>query len=244
MLYGGKGMIELNTLQTFTMRGIHLFGCQAGNLEAAGAFPAPSLPLTDREPGYRHIHQHMFLDTFQEQRQHIQITQSIPPTPCLKFRVLGRKMSWVRADQAHVFVCRRDIYVGSGPSFVLVSFNIFLTCLYFWSNVPVKKMKWSLLVTVCYHCLRTTTHCQENVVKPILWFWKGQTNRSNLSLETASSTLNCTIEYIQHNLDVHGSKIKGSWSLLSVYCSCSPPPVCLLFLFCLAAVRLIVSHHR
>lgn len=86
-----EGMIELNTLQTVTMRGIHLFWCQPGNLEAVGAFPAPTLALAGWEPSHRHIHQHMFLDTFQEQRQHIQITQSIPRAPRPNFRVLGRK---------------------------------------------------------------------------------------------------------------------------------------------------------
>lgn len=45
-----EGMIELSTLQTVTMRSIHLFRCQAGNLEAVRAFPVPSLALTGGEP--------------------------------------------------------------------------------------------------------------------------------------------------------------------------------------------------
>lgn len=86
-----EGMIELNTLQTVTMRGIHLFWCQAGNLEAVGAFPAPTLALTGWEPSHRHIHQHMFLDTFQEQRQHIQITQSIPRAASPQLQGFGQE---------------------------------------------------------------------------------------------------------------------------------------------------------
>lgn len=38
-----EGMIELSTLETVTMRGIHLFWCTAGNLEAVRAFPASTL---------------------------------------------------------------------------------------------------------------------------------------------------------------------------------------------------------
>lgn len=104
-----QGMIELNTLQTVTMRGIHLFWCQAGNLEAVRLFPAPTLALTGWEPSHRHIHQHMFVDTFQECWKHIQITQSIRWMPRLNFRVLGKNMSWVRTADMHVFFCSCDI---------------------------------------------------------------------------------------------------------------------------------------
>lgn len=48
--WGGVGVIELSTLQTVMMRGIHLFWCQAGNLEAVRAFPAPTVALTGWEP--------------------------------------------------------------------------------------------------------------------------------------------------------------------------------------------------
>lgn len=38
-------VIELSVLQTVMMRGIHLFCCQAGNLEAVRALPAPTVGL-------------------------------------------------------------------------------------------------------------------------------------------------------------------------------------------------------
>lgn len=46
----GVCVIELSTLQTVMMRGIHLFWCQADNLEAVEAFPAPTVALTGWEP--------------------------------------------------------------------------------------------------------------------------------------------------------------------------------------------------
>lgn len=221
VVWRGREMIEFNTLQTVTMRGIHLFWCQAGNLEAVRAFPAPTLALTGWEPGYRLIHQHMFLDTFQQPRQHIQITQSIPRMPRLNFRVLGRSMSWVRAARARFLF---DIF----HSFAHIFHHLSYLSPCFWSCILLRKMKFP------FNRLCKNNHTL-SVFKSILWFSKAKQIEVICHWQTASSALSCTSEYIQYNnLDVHGSKRKVSWShsvaLLFFVHSGSLPRFCLLSL--------------
>lgn len=103
MLYGngrGRGRKWLSRAHYRQLRwGTSIcFGARRVTLRLSELSQRP--PWPSQAESHRRIHQHMFLDTFQKRRQHIQITQSIPRTPHLNFRALGRNIS--RVNVVHI----------------------------------------------------------------------------------------------------------------------------------------------
>lgn len=157
-----EGMIELSTLQTVTMRGIHLFWCQAANLEAVRAFPAPTLALAGWEPQTHpstHVPRHISGAPATHTNHPINTSNASP-----ELEALGRDVSWVNAVYMHVFV-----FFFCVLSFVRVSFIICLIPVtvflfgFFCSSISA-KMRLSSLLTLspaasCYQSVKTNTHC-------------------------------------------------------------------------------------
>lgn len=109
-------MIESSLLQAVMMRGIHLFCCQAGNLEAVRALPAPGPRLTAREP-QTHPSTHIPRHVFSGERQHIQITRSIAATSCPHSGV-RKALVLARMPRTHV---PSDTFLFTHDSFSHVS---------------------------------------------------------------------------------------------------------------------------